>query len=221
MARHARTFVPWQVQLAAAVATTTAASPAYTTHGAISVDPNSTAIARMPTTHAGLIMEGVNHALYGYGLGSQMLFGEGFEEPSVTDCTADKAACYGPFPEQWSVIGGNASLTSTKAEVFSGKQSLRIDGAAQLLNAGLHRLGIASTQGWAYDASFFYQYKSDPPTDLYHWSSERFSAAWKATISVLVAKGRARVGVAASAADWSKRIRDLQFLDHEGYATAT
>ena len=57
--------------------------------------------------------------------------------------------------------------------------------------------------------------------DLYHWSSERFSAAWKATISVLVAKGRARVGVAAAAADWPKRIRDLQFLDHEGYATAT
>jgi len=32
--------------------------------------------------------------------------------------------------------------------------------------------------------------------DLYHWSSERFSAAWRTTISVLVAKGRARVGVA-------------------------
>ena len=45
--------------------------------------------------------------------------------------------------------------------------------------------------------------------------------AWKTTIPVLVAKGRARVGVAASAADWSKRIRDLQFLDHEGYSTAT
>eukprot|EP01043_Picozoa_sp_COSAG02_P052488 COSAG02_NODE_5663_length_4144_cov_59.133251_3_plen_95_part_00 len=57
--------------------------------------------------------------------------------------------------------------------------------------------------------------------DLYHWSSERFSAAWRTTISVLVAKGRARVGVAASAADWPKRIRDMQFLDHEGYATAT
>ena len=42
----------------------------------------------------------------------------------------------------------------------------------------------------------------DRDIDLYHWSSERFSAAWKATISVLVAKGRARVGVAAAAADW-------------------
>ena len=61
----------------------------------------------------------------------------------------------------------------------------------------------------------------DRDIDLYHWSSERFSAAWKATISVLVAKGRARVGVAAAAADWPRRIRDLQFLDHEGYAAAT
>ena len=61
----------------------------------------------------------------------------------------------------------------------------------------------------------------DRDIDLYHWSSERFSAARRTTISVLVAKGRARVGVAASAADWPKRIRDMQFLDHEGYATAT
>ena len=134
-------------------------------HGTISLDPNGTAIARMPATHAGLIMEGVNHALYGYGLGSQMVFGEGFEEPSITDCT-DNAPCHGPFPEQWSVIGGNASLTSTKAEVFTGKQALRVDGEAQLLNAGLHRLGISSTQGWAYEASFFYQYKADPTPKL-------------------------------------------------------
>eukprot|EP01043_Picozoa_sp_COSAG02_P111479 COSAG02_NODE_47642_length_339_cov_18.641667_1_plen_94_part_10 len=39
----------------------------------------------------------------------------------------------------------------------------------------------------------------DRDIDLYHWSSERFSAAWKTTISVLVAKGRARVGAAAAA----------------------
>ena len=132
-------------------------------HGTISMDPNST-IARMPATHAGLIMEGVNHALYGYGLGSQMLFGEGFEEPAITDCTAHNGPCYGPFPEQWSLISGNASLASTKAGVFTGKQALRVDGTAQLLNAGLHRLGIASTEGWAYEVSFFYQYQADPST---------------------------------------------------------
>ena len=61
----------------------------------------------------------------------------------------------------------------------------------------------------------------DRDIDLYHWSSERFSAAWETTISVLVAKGRARVGVAAAATDWPERIRDLQFLGHDGDPTAT
>ena len=61
----------------------------------------------------------------------------------------------------------------------------------------------------------------DHDIDSYHWSSKRFSAAWRTTISVLLAKGKARVGVAASVADWSKRIRDLQFLDHEDHTTTT
>lgn len=61
----------------------------------------------------------------------------------------------------------------------------------------------------------------DRDIDLYHWSSDRFSAAWKTRISVLVAGGRARVGVATAAADLPRRIRDSQFPDHEGYAAAT
>ena len=55
----------------------------------------------------------------------------------------------------------------------------------------------------------------DRDIDLYHWSSERFSSAWVNTISVLLAKGRARVSVADAATDWPKRIRDMQSLDHE------
>ena len=55
----------------------------------------------------------------------------------------------------------------------------------------------------------------DRDIDLYHWSSERFSSAWINTISVLLAKGRARVSVADAATDWPKRIRDMQYLDHE------
>ena len=55
----------------------------------------------------------------------------------------------------------------------------------------------------------------DRDIDLYHWSSERFSSAWINTISVLLAKGRARVSVAGAATDWPKRIRDMQYLDHE------
>ena len=55
----------------------------------------------------------------------------------------------------------------------------------------------------------------DRDIDLYHRSSARFSAAWIDTISVLLAKGRARVGVADAATDWPRRIRDMQYLDHE------
>ena len=58
----------------------------------------------------------------------------------------------------------------------------------------------------------------DRDIDLYHWSSERFSSAWVNTISVLLAKGRARVSVADAATDWPKRIRDMQYLDHESIA---
>eukprot|EP01046_Picozoa_sp_COSAG06_P007323 COSAG06_NODE_357_length_16856_cov_7.212687_1_plen_76_part_10 len=41
------------------------------------------------------------------------------------------------------------------------------------------------------------------------------SAALQAcrALSVLVARGRARVSVSASAADWPKRIRDMQYVD--------
>ena len=56
---------------------------------------------------------------------------------------------------------------------------------------------------------------SDRNVDLYHWSSGQFSSTWYDTLSVLVAKGRAKVGVAAAAADWSKRIRDMQYADYE------
>lgn len=42
-----------------------------------------------------------------------------------------------------------------------------------------------------------------------HHSKQRFQ--------VLVAKGGARVGVAAAAADWLKRIRGSELLGREGY----
>ena len=57
----------------------------------------------------------------------------------------------------------------------------------------------------------------DRDVDLYHWSSAKFSSTWYDTLSVLVAKGRAQVSVAASSGDWSKRIRDMQYTDHDDY----
>ena len=60
----------------------------------------------------------------------------------------------------------------------------------------------------------------DRDIDLYHWSSPKFSAAWRDTLSVLVARGRAQVGVAAAMADWPKRIRDMRYADHEDHGVA-
>ena len=37
----------------------------------------------------------------------------------------------------------------------------------------------------------------------------------------LVAKGRARVSVAASEADWSKRIREMQYADYEDHTVGS
>ena len=62
---------------------------------------------------------------------------------------------------------------------------------------------------------------SDRNVDLYHWSSAKFSSTWYDTLSVLVAKGRARVSVAASEADWSKRIREMQYADYEDHTVGS
>ena len=54
-----------------------------------------------------------------------------------------------------------------------------------------------------------------------HWSSTKFSSTWYDTLSVLVAKGRAKVSVAASEADWSKRIREMQSADYEDHTVGS
>ena len=60
----------------------------------------------------------------------------------------------------------------------------------------------------------------DRDIDLYHWSSSKFSAAWLGTLSVLVARGRAQVGVAAATTNWPKRIRDMRYADQDDRGTA-
>ena len=62
---------------------------------------------------------------------------------------------------------------------------------------------------------------SDRNVDLYHWSSAKFSSTWYDTLSVLVAKGRAKVSVAASEADWSERIREMQYADYEDHTVGS
>ena len=55
-------------------------------------------------------------------------------------------------------------------------------------------------------------------------SIPRFSSVWQDTLCVLglVARGRARVSVSASAAGWpkQKRVRDMQYVDHDDFAVA-
>ena len=49
----------------------------------------------------------------------------------------------------------------------------------------------------------------------------RACIAFYDALSVLVAKGRAKVSVAASEADWSKRIRDMQYADYEDHTVGS
>ena len=49
----------------------------------------------------------------------------------------------------------------------------------------------------------------------------RLDFTWYDTLSVLVAKGRAKVSVAASEADWSKRICEMQYADYEDHTVGS
>ena len=97
-----------------------------------------------------------------------------------------------------------------------GDKNLR-SAAQLLLSTNPHWIDVESDLSSAFQrASTCVKLAGDDrDIDLYHWSSERFSSAWVNTISVLLAKGRARVSVADAATDWPKRIRDMQYLDHE------
>ena len=48
----------------------------------------------------------------------------------------------------------------------------------------------------------------------------KFSVAWRDTLSVLAARGRAQVSVAAATTDWPKRIRDMRYDDQDDHGTA-
>ena len=58
----------------------------------------------------------------------------------------------------------------------------------------------------------------DRDVDLYHWSSAKFVSTWRDTLSVLVARGRAQVGVHSAKTDWSRRILEFQYMDYDDQA---
>ena len=47
---------------------------------------------------------------------------------------------------------------------------------------------------------------TDRDIDFYHWPSQSFGDFWKDALSVLMARERARIGLAASKGDWPRRI---------------
>ena len=58
----------------------------------------------------------------------------------------------------------------------------------------------------------------DRDVDLYHWSSAKFESTWRDTFSVLIARGRAQVGVHSAKSDWSRRILDFAYMDYDDQA---
>ena len=57
--------------------------------------------------------------------------------------------------------------------------------------------------------------------DFYHWSSQSFGEFWKDALSVLMARERARIGLAASEGDLSRRIVAYAYDDQEDSAAYT
>ena len=59
---------------------------------------------------------------------------------------------------------------------------------------------------------------TDRDIDFYHWSSQSFGDFWKDALSVLMARERARIGLAASKGDWPRRIAEYARDDQEDAA---
>ena len=62
---------------------------------------------------------------------------------------------------------------------------------------------------------------TDRDIDFYHWSSQSFGEFWKDALSVLMARERARIGLAASEGDLSRRIVAYAYDDQEDSAADT
>ena len=71
---------------------------------------------------------------------------------------------------------------------------------------------------WRFEELYTMAVTQDRDVDLYHWSSAKFESTWRDTISVLVARGRAQVGVHSAKSDWSRRILDFAYMDYDDKA---
>ena len=147
---------------------------------------------------------------------------------SDTDAAAARAAAGAAAAAAASAAGVDA--TPAQAVVKTGEQQKQEAWAEalrrrrNLVAGGVEFVPFSIEAGgvWGPAARKFFREclalaDDDRDIDLYHWSSTRFSAVWRDTLSVLVARGRAQVSVAAAVADWPKRIRDMRYVDHEDY----
>ena len=75
------------------------------------------------------------------------------------------------------------------------------------------RQGNNNLTNTAYVLSFCRRYRIERPKRLR--GADDAAKAGRDSLSVLVARGRAKVSAAAAASDWPKRIRDMQHIDVE------
>ena len=93
-----------------------------------------------------------------------------------------------------------------------------------MTHVAIHAACIKAGGVWGPAAKKFFKQcasqadNQDRDVDLYHWSSAKFESTWRDTISVLVARGRAQVGVHSAKSDWSRRILDFAYMDYDDQA---
>ena len=83
----------------------------------------------------------------------------------------------------------------------------------------LEASGVWGPAARRFFAKCLYLADDDRDIDVYHWSSAKFSSTWHDTFSILLARGRAQVSVAASRGDWPKRTQDQAYSD-QNHASA-
>ena len=120
--------------------------------------------------------------------------------------------------EGWGAEHGEAEKNSSWGEAIARRQEESVHNV-KFVPFSLEAGGV-----WGPAAKKFFKQcasqadNQDRDVDLYHWSSAKFESTWRDTISVLVARGRAQVGVHSAKSDWSRRILDFAYMDYDDQA---
>ena len=124
---------------------------------------------------------------------------------------------YSPCP--FGALMGTLSGAQSRAQsAFPQVPSLTCAGV-EFIPFSLEASGVWGPAARRFFAKCLYLADDDRDIDVYHWSSAKFSSTWHDTISILLARGRAQVSVAASRGDWPKRTQDQAYSD-QNHASA-